>query len=191
VDIVTAELRRLERLLSDFLELARPRPLAREPVPLRALLGDVLRFHEPAASERGVRLVGRVGDCVVLGDRERLKQVFHNLVVNALEASAEGATVTVASDTLGGSQDPRVQVTIADTGRGIPREALEKVFEPFFTTKEAGTGLGLAIVRQLVERHRGRVSIDSVEGTGTTITVVVPAADAPTTTPPPGPGPTT
>ncbi|MBI5514077.1 MAG: response regulator [Deltaproteobacteria bacterium] len=190
VDIVTAELRRLERLLSDFLELARPRPLAREPVPLRALLGDVLRFHEPAASERGVRLVGRVGDCVVLGDRERLKQVFHNLVVNALEASAEGGLVTVASDTLGGSQGPRVQVTIADTGRGIPREALEKVFEPFFTTKEAGTGLGLAIVRQLVERHRGRVSIDSVEGTGTTITVVVPAADAPTTTPPPGPGPT-
>jgi signal transduction histidine kinase len=74
-----------------------------------------------------------------------------------------------------------VLVTVRDTGRGIPKAALEQVFEPFFTTKEAGTGLGLAIVRQLVERHRGRVAIESVEGEGTTVTVTLPAAgSAPT-----------
>jgi signal transduction histidine kinase len=172
VQIVTSELRRLERLLSDFLELARPRPMAREPVDLHGLLDEVLDFQEPAATERGVTLVRRLTDARVAGDRERLKQVFHNLVVNAIEATARGGAVTVAAHI---DPDANVSASISDNGRGIPRGALEKVFEPFFTTKEAGTGLGLAIVRQIVERHGGRVELDSVENHGTQVTVYVPA----------------
>jgi PAS domain S-box-containing protein len=177
VRIVTEELRRLERLLTDFLELARPRPMAREPIELHALLDEVLSFQEPAAHERGVTLVRRLSEGVAVGDRERLKQVFHNLVVNAMEGTGRGGTVTVSSH-----RDPSdgcAAVSVSDNGRGIPRGTLEKVFEPFFTTKEAGTGLGLAIVRQIVERHGGRVELESTEGKGTRVTVFVPTARGP------------
>jgi len=179
IHIVESELRRLERLLSDFLELARPRPMAREPIDLPALLQDVLDLHEPMAAARGVSLVCRVMEAWAVGDRERLKQVFHNLLLNALEATAPGGAVTVgcARDE---HRDDMVCVRFSDTGRGIPRGAMEKVFEPFFTTKEAGTGLGLSIVRQIAERHGGRVELESVEGKGTRIGVCLPASHAPT-----------
>lgn len=173
VRIVTEELRRLERLLSEFLELARPRPMAREPVDLHALLEEVMSFQDPVAHERSVALVRRLSEGVAVGDRERLKQVFHNLVVNAMEATARGGTVTVSSHR---EPDGAVAISVSDNGRGIPRGTLEKVFEPFFTTKEAGTGLGLAIVRQIVERHGGRVELESVEGKGTRVTVIIPAS---------------
>jgi PAS domain S-box-containing protein len=179
VRIVDTELRRLERLLSDFLELARPRPMAREPIDLERLLDEVLSFQEPAAHARGVTLVRRLSETPAVGDRERLKQVFHNLVVNAMEATPRGGAVTVTSL----HDHNEAVVTVADTGRGIPRGTLEKVFEPFFTTKEAGTGLGLAIVRQIVERHGGRVELESAELSGTRVTVHVPAHRSPRTSP--------
>lgn len=175
VRIVEGELKRLERLLSDFLELARPRPMARERLDLAALVEDVASFQEPAAMARGVSLVRRVSEGHAVGDRERLKQVFFNLVANALEASPPGAVIT-----LGCHADPdddgMVTVSVSDTGRGIPGAMLEKIFEPFFTTKEAGTGLGLSIVRQIVERHAGRVELESAEGRGTRVTVFIPSA---------------
>jgi hypothetical protein len=112
-----------------------------------------------------VTLVRRIADARAVGDRERLKQVFHNLLVNAMEATPHGGVVTVSCHR--GADDPDATVTIADTGRGIPTGTLEKVFEPFFTTKEAGTGLGLSIVRQIVERHGGAIDLESTEGRGT------------------------
>lgn len=174
VDIVASELKRLERLLGDFLELARPRPMAREPVDMERLLGDVLELHEPAAHARGVLLTRKLGHAMALGDRERLKQVFHNLVVNAMEATSQGDSVTVTVERERG-ESPAVVVTVSDTGRGIPGAMMERVFEPFFTTKEAGTGLGLAIVRQIIERHGGQVELESTEGKGTRVTVRIPA----------------
>jgi PAS domain S-box-containing protein len=175
VEIVASELKRLERLLSDFLELARPRPMAREPVDMHALLSEVVAFHEPTAQARGVSLVRRIADGVAVGDRERLKQVFHNLVVNAMEASSPGDVITVAAERDGGDA-AHVVVAVSDTGRGIPVAAMERIFEPFFTTKEAGTGLGLSIVRQIAERHGGAVALESAEGRGTRVTVRIPAA---------------
>jgi PAS domain S-box-containing protein len=175
VDVVASELKRLERLLSDFLELARPRPIAREPVNVLALLNEVAAFHEPAAQERGIVLTRHVFPGTAIGDRERLKQVFHNLLINAIEATSAGGQVTVETNRDAG-ESPFVVVTISDTGRGIPLATMERVFEPFFTTKEAGTGLGLTIVRQMVQRHGGSVDLESAEGRGTRITVRLPAA---------------
>jgi PAS domain S-box-containing protein len=175
IDIVAGELKRLERLLSDFLELARPRPIAREPVDMEQLLGGILALHEAGAQERGVNLVSAIHRANALGDRERLKQVFHNLVLNALEATAAGGQVQVEC-TLDPSDPPSVVVTVSDSGRGIPAAALERVFEAFFTTKEAGTGLGLSIVRQIIQRHGGTVHLESAEGRGTRVSVRIPAA---------------
>ena len=174
IDIVAGELKRLERLLSDFLELARPKPIAREPVDMPALLSGIIALHEAAAAERGVQIASAIHQGVALGDRERLKQVFHNLVLNALEATAAGGQISVEC-TVDASSPPAVVVSIADTGRGIPPATLERVFEAFFTTKEAGTGLGLSIVRQIIQRHGGTVHLDSTEGRGTRVTIRIPA----------------
>ncbi len=170
--IVEGELKRLERLLSDFLELARPRPMARETVDLAELLEEVTTFQEPAATAAGVTLVRQIGDARAVGDRERLKQVFLNLLVNALEATPLGGVVTVSCHC--GVDEPEATVVVADSGRGIPGGTMDRVFEPFFTTKGAGTGLGLSIVRQIVERHGGTIDLQSVEGRGTRVTLKLP-----------------
>src|SRR4029450_2049758 len=98
-----------------------------------------------------------------IGDREKLKQVTINLVVNALEAMKQGGTLNVKVRPDG----ERVVMTIQDTGAGIASEDLPNVFDPFFTTKEAGTGLGLSIVRKIVDPHGGHTVADSTPGRGT------------------------
>ncbi len=174
IEIVASELKRLELLLSDFLELARPRPIAREPVDMKKLLDEIVTLHEPGAQARGIRIARNVHAGTAIGDRERLKQVFHNLVVNAMEATSSGDTITVES-LIDPGETAEVVVTVSDTGRGIPGGTLPQVFEAFFTTKEAGTGLGLSIVRQIIQRHGGTVDLESTEGTGTKVTVRIPA----------------
>lgn len=172
VDIVESEVGRLSRLLTEFLELARPRQIGREPVHVSRLLDEVLELERGAAEERSIRVVKEVnGDsAVALGDAEKLKQVVLNVVVNAIEAMKEGGTLTARSS-VEGSQ---VVIEIADSGPGIDEGVIGNVFDPFFTTKEAGTGLGLAIVRKIVEQHGGTVSIDSERGVGTRVRVRVP-----------------
>jgi PAS domain S-box-containing protein len=178
VEIVASELKRLEHLLGDFLELARPRPIARESVDMHALLDRVLALHEPSAQSRGITVQRALRPAQARGDTERLEQVFHNLVVNAIEASSEGGTVTVLLELETGSQ-PAVLASVQDRGRGIPAATLARVYEPFFTTKPAGTGLGLTIVRQIVQRHGGAVLIDSIEGQGTRVSIRLPLYFAP------------
>lgn len=175
ITIVEAELRRLERLLSDFLELARPRPMAREAVVVATLLESVLDFHEPNAIARGITVARRIAPLRVVGDPERLRQVFHNLFLNAMEATPSGGAITVTCHR-DATREGFGCVSFIDTGRGIARGTLEKVFEPFFTTKEAGTGLGLSIVRQIIERHGGRVELESAEQKGTRVTACLPEA---------------
>ncbi|MDP3276549.1 MAG: ATP-binding protein [Deltaproteobacteria bacterium] len=177
VDVVATELKRLEHLLSDFLDLARPRPIQRSPVDIRQLVAQVLTWHEVTAQSRDVRIEITALPALALGDRERLEQVFHNLVVNALEASPSGSRVRVAIHVDHETRPATVVAEIADEGRGISPEVLSRIYEPFFTTKPAGTGLGLTIVRQIVHRHGGSVLIESVSRKGTRVVVRLPAAE--------------
>lgn len=172
VEIVGDEVARLSRLLTDFLELARPRDAAREPVHMGELAHFVLDLERDAAEVRGVKIVRDIHSdgCVAIADSAKLKQVVINLVVNALEAMKEGGTLTVA---VRGDGD-RVLVDVGDTGPGIDPAILGSVFDPFFTTKEAGTGLGLSIVRKIVDQHAGDVRIVSRPGEGTHVLVTVP-----------------
>jgi len=174
--IVGSEIGRLNRLLTEFLELARPRGIAREPVHMPSLLDEVLALERESAEERGVTFVRELPreGAVALGDAEKLKQVLVNLVVNALEAMKGGGTLTARVVAC----DDRVETSIIDTGQGIESEVLGSVFDAFFTTKEAGTGLGLSIVRKIVDQHRGDVRIHTERGRGTTVTVSVPRAGA-------------
>lgn len=171
--IVGDEIGRLNRLLTEFLELARPRGIAREPVHLPRLADEVLDLEEESAKGRGVTIVRDlpVDGCVAIGDREKLKQVILNLVVNAFEAMKQGGTLTVRV----WPENERAVISVEDTGPGIAAELLTNVFDPFFTTKEAGTGLGLSIVRKIVvDQHGGDVEIESERGKGAKAIVSVP-----------------
>ncbi|MFO0638074.1 MAG: ATP-binding protein [Polyangiaceae bacterium] len=174
--IVGDEIGRLNRLLTEFLELARPRGLAREPVHVPRLMHDVLDLERDTALARGVSFVRELPEegCLAIGDAGKLKQVLINLVVNAIDAMKGGGTLTAK---VRASAD-MVEMSVSDTGAGIDKDVLASVFDPFFTTKEAGTGLGLSIVRKIVDQHRGDVRIDSEPGRGTTVVVSVPRATA-------------
>ncbi|AKV01041.1 Two-component sensor histidine kinase [Labilithrix luteola] len=172
VRIVGDEIGRLNRLLTEFLELARPRGIGREPVHVPSLVDEVLDLEEESAKGRGVQFVRDLCEegGVALGDREKLKQVTINIVVNAIEAMKQGGTLTVRVRPEG----ERVVMTLEDTGPGIDPDVLSNVFDPFFTTKEAGTGLGLSIVRKIVDQHGGEVHIESERGKGAKVTVSIP-----------------
>ncbi len=172
VRIVGDEIGRLNRLLTEFLELARPRGIAREPVHVPRLVDEVLDLEEETAKGRGIEIIRQLpaDGCVAIGDREKLKQVTINIVVNALEAMKQGGVLTATVRASGES----VIMTVEDTGPGIEPVVLTNVFDPFFTTKEAGTGLGLSIVRKIVDQHGGDVVIESERGRGARVTVSIP-----------------
>ena len=175
VTIVESEIKRLERLVTDFLELARPRAPQREPVDLGRVVADVIELESEAIAGRGIHVNHEITvDAFALGDVEKLKQVALNLVVNAIEAMPDGGTLRASVEIRGGD----VAFAIGDTGPGIDPGTLAEIFDPFFTTKSAGTGLGLSIVRKIVDQHEGRVQVHTKLSEGTTVRVVLPRCKA-------------
>jgi signal transduction histidine kinase len=125
----------------------------------------------------------------ILGDANQLEQAFLNIVINAWHAMPDGGTLTLRTRLVGGGEPPRrggrpaplgVEISIADTGVGIPAEHLPRIFDPFFSTKGVGkgTGLGLAITRRIVEDHRGTIEITSQVSQGTSVLIRLPAEGA-------------
>jgi signal transduction histidine kinase len=170
VSIVDVEIKRLERLLTEFLELARPRGIQVSAVDLARLVEGVVALEGETLALQGVSVVQIFEPCApAAGDPEKLKQVLLNLIVNARDAMADGGQLTVS---VGGGDEPSLE--IGDTGPGMEPAVLDNVFDAFFTTKEAGTGLGLAIVRKIVDQHRGEIRIDSAPGKGTRVLVRLP-----------------
>jgi len=171
VRIVESEIKRLERLLTDFLELARPRAPQREPLDLGRVVDEVLELESEAIAAHGLSVVKELSLSVVaMGDVEKLKQVVLNLVVNALDVMSQGGTLRASV----GEDEREAWLAIGDTGPGVDPNILAEIFDPFFTTKAAGTGLGLAIVRKIVDQHGGRVAVDTKKGEGTTVRVFLP-----------------
>ncbi len=175
MDLIVKECARLNRFVTDLLCYARERDLALEVVDLEehlAQLRDGLVRDPRCGGE--VRLVFVPGErgTRLRADREQLRQVWLNLVNNALEAMAGHGTLTVRWRPL---EERRALVEIEDQGAGIPPEVLPRVGEPFFTTKNGGTGLGVAIAQRIVERHGGTLSIESAPGRGTIARVCLPA----------------
>jgi len=122
----------------------------------------------------------------ILADEDRMLQVIHNLVRNAIEAMPRGGKLTLitrlslnplfAKVDLGAGQRSMAEVQVVDEGEGIPEAARAKLFTPFFTTKERGLGLGLALCHRILEEHRGAIQVSSEPGRGTTVTCFVPIA---------------
>jgi two-component system, NtrC family, sensor histidine kinase HydH len=170
------ELHRLANTMQDTLRLARSGKLSMRRIDLWIPLRNALRTATPDASARSIWIepppFGRE-PIWINGDEQALEQLFLNLLLNAVQETDSGGRVS-ASVTIG---DDAV-VSITDTGRGIPQDALDRVFEPFFTTKSDGAGLGLAIAWRTAAAHGGRLTIESAVGRGTTVDVALPRADA-------------
>lgn len=179
-DIVLRETERLNDLISDFLNYARPSVPEKQPVDLHSLVAEIVTL---ADSDRRFTAV-RIENLVPAGLRPELdpaqfRQVLWNLLVNSADAMPRGCEITVTSrlieEVRAGGELRRVhQITIADNGPGMPPDTLTRIFEPFFSTKSGGTGLGLATVYRIVETHGGRISAESVEGKGTVFTIYIP-----------------
>ena len=142
-------------------------------VEVRQVLEEVALFSRTFASRGRVEIVEEYGEGVpeVMADPEQLKQVFVNLISNAVQAMSDGGTLTITTGTDGGF----VFIRFTDDGPGIPAEILGKVFDPFVSTRDDGTGLGLTIVHRIVDDHDGHIEVTSEQGAGTTFTVWLPA----------------
>jgi signal transduction histidine kinase len=162
---------RVKKIVGDLLEFARGREPEFREVDLNDLIRETLsRFRTVEGRVAFAPLQSRAADAVVWADPDQLERVFINLFENAVDATPGTGEVRVVVN----SSETHVQVRVTDTGRGIPKEALEKIYEPFFTTKEKGTGLGLAIVLNIVHKHGSEIAVHSAEGKGTTFVITFP-----------------
>ncbi len=167
---IAAETGNLTRIVTDFLNFARPRGMQREPLDLRAMLEDCAR-------ENGVALTMEnfPSPCTVEADPTALRQVFANLMRNSKEAEVAGKAMAITAQAE--DKGNQIFVRLSDNGTGIPADKLPKIFIPFFTTKAEGTGLGLALVHRIVTDHGGAVSVTS-NTAGTTFMISLPRTGA-------------
>ena len=161
---------RVKKIVGDLLEFARGREPQQRDVELNGLIRGV--FSRLSADTGKVRffLDSDPAGVVLPADPEQMEQVFINLFTNAVEAMSGRGELRVQAKTPGDS----VTIRVSDTGKGMPKDAVEKIFEPFYTTKDKGTGLGLAIVFNIIKKHYGEIGVESEEGKGTTFTITLP-----------------
>jgi signal transduction histidine kinase len=174
------EVDRICGLINDLLSFARPsRPNVAEEN-MNDVVDGIARILETEAKEKGVEIARDFGFNLpkVWIDREQMKQVFMNLILNAIQAMREGGSIFISTRLISKDEAGRsgqfVQVEIRDTGIGIPAENLDHIFDPFFTSKDEGSGLGLSISHQIVQEHGGYVTVESKVGVGTTFFINLP-----------------
>ena len=187
LDIINREADRLSRLVTNYLDLQKIEAgmmrLTAEPLAVADLLAESIESFGGAAREKAIALSREMEPSLpaVRGDRDRLLQVVANLLSNAVKFTPPGGAVTVRSRaTVLAGRGPAVEITVRDTGEGIPPDQLDQLFRRFSQVGEGrseqkrGTGLGLVFSREIVELHGGRIGVESVPGSGTTFTVVLP-----------------
>jgi signal transduction histidine kinase len=177
-DNIKEEIARLNRMVSDFLSYGRPARLQLRQIDSRALIEDVMNLVHAKATQQGINMVieevpgddRQTYDRHFRGDSEQLKTCLSNLAINAVEAMIAGGTLTFTLI----PQQSNIIIEVADTGTGIPPEAVEQIFEPYYSSKETGIGLGLPLTKKLIEDHGGQIVVSSEVGIGTSFTLVLP-----------------
>ena len=172
-DIMIQEVDRLNRVISQLLEFARPMDINKQRVSIHMVIQDTLKMIEGQAKEKEIIIHADLSPDVdeVFIDPDKITQVFLNLYLNAIEATQRGGALSVI---LSPQNERTIRIDISDTGRGIDPNELAHVFDPYFTTRPTGTGLGLAIVHKIIEAHDGEIRVDSVKGKGTTLSIFLP-----------------
>jgi signal transduction histidine kinase len=173
---IETELDYLSRVVNDFLDFARERPVELEQLDPRTEFEQIQNLTVADLQQAGLDLVARVSEDIraVEWDRERMRRALINLIRNAIQASAKGDTIEVILER-GGDE---LVLSVSDRGCGVPEKERDRIFDSFFTTRQQGTGLGLALVKKIVEAHGGSISLQSKPGRGTTFTLRLPARKA-------------
>ena len=173
-DIIVQETSRLDGIVRQFLDFARPRDLYRSSGSLNGVVERLVSFMEPEFQQKGVRVSTRLAEGLpdMLLDAEQMYQVALNVVFNAIQAMPEGGDLALTTALL--PEEKAVTLEVTDTGLGIPEEKLAQIFTPFYTDKNRGTGLGLAIAKNIVEKHRGSITVSSQPGEGSAFRVTLP-----------------
>jgi len=173
--IVARESERLNHIIKNFLEYARPAPLSITTFDVAAAAEEVLLLLEHRAAPGSLKVIREFESSMMWPvDAQQFRQILWNLCLNAVEAMPEGGELRVAAAVRG----DMLEVTISDTGEGIAAGDISHVFEPFFSTKSEGTGLGLALVHRVVQEHGGEIDVRSAPGLGTTFTLTLPSRHA-------------
>jgi two-component system sensor histidine kinase HydH len=173
-EIMVQEVDRLNRVISQLLDFARPLTINKRSTPLQGLIQHSLKMMEGQAREKNIKIsTGLLPEIKEISiDPDKINQVLLNLYLNAIDAMEEGGALSV--DVLWDEDSQRTMIRVSDNGVGISKSDLIHIFDPYFTTKQSGTGLGLAIVHKIVESHRGEVRVESEPGKGTTVTISLP-----------------
>lgn len=171
--VMAKEADRLNRVVSELLELVKPAHLTLQQVNLNEVITHSLHLVSQDAASREIQLRFSANSTLpaIQADPDRLTQVLLNLYLNAIHAIGRQGTITVEANE---SSADRVKIVVTDSGKGIAAEQLEAIFTPYFTTKADGTGLGLAVVQNIIEQHGGTIQVASVEGKGATFTLWLP-----------------
>jgi len=175
IRVCEEEVRRLDGIITNFLEAIRPQAPDLGETELADVLGEVLSFQQRELADRGIRVEAetRADLPVVMADRNQVKQVFFNVIKNAVEAMQPGGRLRIKART----DDDNVYLAFGDSGSGIKQENMVRLFQPYHTTKPGGHGLGLMVVQRIMREHGGQIGIESKEGVGTVVTLQFPRKD--------------
>ncbi len=173
--IIAEEVSRLESLMAEMRDYSRPPTLKRQTGKIDTLLQEVFNLYTEALKEKHIVLTLAPAEPLPAYnlDYQQLKQVLVNLVKNASEAMPAGGAITMSVKRL----PPNLEITVADTGEGMPPDVAGNIFTPYFTTKSKGSGLGLAISRNIVRAHGGDIEVESQPGQGSVFTIKLPLAE--------------
>ena len=171
--IIVEETSRLNSIVMEFLDFARPQEVKPVPLDINEIVTQAVRFAGPKLAKHEIQLKTTLSNHldVVNGDPDLLYRAFLNILVNAIQAMEGGGELTVITEKVTGKG--AVQIIIGDNGIGIAADKIEHIFEPFYTDKHKGTGLGMAITANIIENHQGRIWVESEEGQGTRFFIVL------------------
>ncbi|MEW6380768.1 MAG: ammonium transporter [bacterium] len=173
IEVIENEIERINQIIKQFLDFARPSKPKMERVDLNRLIADTLLLLSHELMEQEVEVDQNLVPLpCTLADREQMRQIFLNLILNAMQAMPGGGRLKVST----AFEESQVRISFQDDGQGIPESIRAKLFEPFFTTKEEGIGLGLSITKRIIEDHQGKIEVESAEGKGATFSVILPLA---------------
>ena len=174
IDIMINEIERINTIVSELLLLAKPNKLEFKKIELGNILQSIITLMNAHANLYGVTILLKssmaLDTCFIYGIENKIKQVFINLLKNAIESMEEGGEVIIEIV----KKENHFDIHFIDGGCGIPRELLPKLGQPFFTTKDGGTGLGLMVCYSIIESHKGAMAVESLNGHGTTVSVTLP-----------------
>jgi signal transduction histidine kinase len=190
IDLVERGIHHLNKLVVDVTQFSRQRPLDISSVELHPLIDSSLELISDLVREKQTPIEKRFTTEPLEGDwdEDQLRQVFVNLIANAIDASKEASPIIISTERIRAGKRESVEgkgnagrgaqtlgrITVEDQGAGMDEQTRSRIFEPFFTTKKRGTGLGLAIVKQIVEQHGGAIRVESEQGKGTRFIVDLP-----------------